>query len=328
MKFSLHSLSTKVRSALSWPDRLERALSAQAPFKFDPYCHAGTVDAESVVQWDEWMREPGAASLLGYRRSASGSMHSWFPEVPNLGGSGHAAAFDGWMCDIRDVTALSASKAPLAVYSSLDDLAHAECVGMLEPGCYTADTVARYLDKAGVLPDGSFRRRGDHLEAAVWDGRLSWMNAGGSHNFSAARRIAGAIGLQVPVMGRLKVRALSEASVDFLNNDFAMFVVSGDPVAKTALLEALRIAGASYLSTELPRPYVSDDGQVVFLPRGDERSMRAAARMAEAGCFDLNAHLDELLETQRLVRAALFRQDDACDTCDSEGDTGALRPRG
>lgn len=327
MKFSLHSLLTEARSALSWPDRLERALSAHAPFQFDPYCHAGTVDSDSVVQWDDWMREPGAASLVGYRRSASGLMHSWFPEVPKLGGDGHAAAFDCWMCDIRDVTALSASKAPLTLYSSLDDLAHAECVGMLKPGCYTAGTVARYLDKAGVLADGSFRRRGDHLEAAVWDGRLSWANTGGSHNFSAARCIAGAIGLKVPIMGRLKVRALSEASIDFLNNDFAMFVVSGDPVAKTALLEALRIGGASYLSTELPRPYVSDDGQVVFLPRGDERSMRAAARMAEAGCFDLNAHLVDLLETQKLVRAALFRQDDACDS-DSEDDLGAMGPRG
>lgn len=327
MTFSLPSLVTGVRSALGWPDRLERALTAQPPFQFDPYCHVGTVDAESVVQWDEWMREPGAASLVGYRRGAGGSMHSWFPEVPKLGCDEHSAAFEGWMCDIRDVTALSASKAPLTLYSSLDDLAHAECVGMLEPGCYTADTVARYLGKAGVLTDGSFRRRGDHLEAAVWDGRLSWANTGGSHNFSAARCIAGAIGLQVPVMGRLKVRALSEESIDLLNNDFAMFVVAGDPVAKTALLEALRIGGASYLSTSLPRPYVSDEGQVVFLPRGDERSMRVAARMAGAGCFDLNAHLVELLETQRLVRAALFRQDDACDR-DSEGDTGAMRPRG
>ena len=62
------------------------------------------------------------------------------------------------------------------------------------------------------------------------------------------------------------------------------------------LFEALRALRATFFMGELPTPHL--DGWVLLLPRGEPRSMIAAHTLANAGFFDLGAHLLTLLNKQ------------------------------
>lgn len=85
-------------------------------------------------------------------------------------------------------------------------------------------------------------------------------------------------------------------AVASLQRDYEMFVMADIPKATLGFHDAMQSFRASYLWQYLPRPY--RDSRAILLPRADERSMKVAAALHEAGFFDLGLHLRGLAARQ------------------------------
>lgn len=66
----------------------------------------------------------------------------------------------------------------------------------------------------------------DYFARYLWDGRVSFINSGGSHHFTATRYIASRIGASVPLRGKLHTDPINEMAVASLQRDYEMFVIA------------------------------------------------------------------------------------------------------
>lgn len=292
---------------LGLPDPLRVALAGFGPGRSVVLEPTGSALA-TRLDWTTWTMGGGsgtrAGELLGFGLEPDGYRSHW-RSVPALAALASTTT-QQVECDIRDVTGLAACKSPLAPYGTLDAFAEERCANLIEPS--TPEALARLLAWSEIR----ILRGGDHLRAFAYEpDALFLCNAGGGHHFAAARYVAGRLGAPVPLSGRLERVELNDAAVEALRREFEIFLL--DPgageqtaaVCEVTLTDGLRAIGATYYLRSLPPPL--SQCRAVFLPRDDARSLRAARAFRESGVTDLGAHLQRLVEKQRLAPALPWR---------------------
>lgn len=287
------------------PIRL-RELLATASGKLDVDLAPKGIAEGQVTDWGNWRGDgygvspSGAKAVLTGWKMKNGHYLGDQVSFAALGQLVRRETDPRFTCDIRDIEGLCSSKSDLALPPTLDDFAEVACKKLI------AEVSPKALNE--LLQWGEIRimHGGDNLALYGWDGRVFYSNNGGSHHFAAARYVAGELGREVPITGRLERDILCEDAVAQLTAEFEVFVL---PEASALpenfeyrLIESMEAIEASYYKRSLPRPH--SGCTALFLPRSDGQSMKAAAELRNAGAMDLGAHFRHLVQRQHELREA------------------------
>lgn len=239
-----------------------------------------------------WNIDTTPFALLPPQKTASGwhreRWDSWkLPELcrPSLNLVSAQVTKD-WVCDIRDVDALSAAKSCLDECANLDDFAVRYCSSLCNET--TEEAIERNMRHYEVRiehPDS-----GDHFAAYEWDRRLILCNAGGAHHFAAARYIAGQIGTRRRLCGNFYRYRLDAIAVEQLTARYALFAVH-DSVCN-GLWQLLQQFESKFHCAALPWPF--ETVNALFLPKSNARSQRVSALLTERRFVDLGEYLKML----------------------------------
>lgn len=295
----MRTTSTKILRVildnLGLPASLRHFLAESPDLKFSPEGRSRTIDITDVACWHQWGKGNHAigswrtaGELLGWRKEGP-EFCSYRLTVEALARLGTSEVVEDWESEIQDVEGLAASKADLAAFSTLDEMA-VQRVSYLV-GEVSQQNLEASLGWPGVAILHQNQTR-DHLAYHQWDRRLFLCNSDGSHHFVAGRYLASRLGVKVPLKANLHIHRISPQAVAALVDDYQIFALSDDPSAFVQFHEAMRSYRAGYLWIDLPWPYTG--GRAVFLPRTDHRSMKVASLLREEGHSDLGAHLRDL----------------------------------
>ena len=295
----MRTTSTKILrvilDCLGLPASFKHMLAESPDLKFSLDGASRTIDITDVACWHQWGKGNhaigswrAAGELLGWRSEGS-EFCSYRLTVEALARLGFTEIVKDWECEIQDVEGIAASKADLAAFSTLDDMA-VHCAGYLA-GEVCQLNLAASLGWPGVAIL-HMNQTGDYLAYQQWDRGLFLMYSDGSHHFAAGRYLASRLGVKVPLKANLHIHRISPQAVAALVGDFEIFALSDDPSAFGQFHDEMRSYRAGYLWIDLPRPYTG--GRAVFLPRTDHRSMKVASLLREEGHSDLGAHLRDL----------------------------------
>jgi len=283
----LRSLRFHLDQALGKPVSIARFLNEHPPAKVEfPNSNQG-ITTEKTVRWHDWnwRDNSGNDALLWWSQHRNGfrSSHRCIDELNNFT---QCLTLDRWECDIRTIEGLAASKSDLSEFSTLDEFAALESPKEIEE--ISVRNLSKNLDHREIRirnsPDGG----GDFFVRYLWDGpRTFLINHGGSHHFAAARYIARALDMPVPLSGRLEVCRIPTLSVQELTRKYDLFAM---PLFIDYFHEAMKSFKASYGYCKLPRP-LDRSAYLIFLPRDEPRSMKASTALRGAGIFDVSDYL-------------------------------------
>ncbi|MCG5495556.1 DUF6685 family protein [Ectothiorhodospira variabilis] len=280
---------------LAQPVRLRRALTDQpnlvnsCPALLGRHEESG-VGLDSVMQWHRW--NPQDLSWPARQRLDVGYRHA--PRhIPELRALCKETEIPEWSCDIQEVEGIAASKSKLEGASDLDAWVESRASHLIEDISEEGLAAVLSHDQIRIL---NSPRHSDYFQKHTWDGRVFWVNDGGSHHFAAARYIASRIGQPVRLTALLKTYSIDPDVVSSLREQYEVFAIEEDEERRLAVQSALESVGAAYCWGQLPPP-CAEQAFVVLLPKNDRRARRAAQVMRETGTFDLGAHLSELSAT-------------------------------
>lgn len=143
----------------------------------------------------------------------------------------------------------------------------------------------------------------DSFSVRMWDGRLFLGNAGGSHHFAAAARIAKVIGSAVPLCAKLHVHWLNVPAWEWL---LARYRITHVPSGSTywSRADVAEIVDECYVIDLPPR---FDGREFLLLSRGARGTPAVLKVLAEHGTVEVTDQLQSLLhkqlELQKLVSA-------------------------
>jgi hypothetical protein len=252
------------------------------------------IAARTVIAWYQWSN-----TSWGLSSQPTGWLKGWRMEgdryqpcqqhVQALSSLVKESVISNWTTEIQQIGGFSASKSKLEELESMDIMATRNSPEMIDE--ITEAKLQRNLAHDQIRIINSPDTTSDCFVRFGWDDLTYLFNAGGSHHFAAARYIAGKLGIEVPLNGKLVTFDIDRDSVIALRQEFEMFTIK-----KTMLLDlfdAMRLFGAPLLHQALPMPHYHDIC-AVFLPRKNDRSMRVAEQLHAAGWTDLGEHLAEL----------------------------------
>jgi len=289
MKKAIKYLVNAALAGIGIPCEIKQYLLATPQMRVDLKNLPFSIALPSVIRWQDWKN----ASLYDYFATKN-VIQLWqhqYPQqgatsvvVPELADLVTTTTTENWHCDIRDVEGLSAANAAIEKRISIDEMAEIDCANYIHD--LTAECIDRNMahDQVRILNKNS----SDYFTLHGWDARVFLMNAGGAHHFATARYIAGKIGKQYPLHGRLVSHTINRSVAFQLNAKYQMFV-SGQEYAYVQFLEAMRMYQAPIGYLALPKP-ISDSVALCF-PRDNARSMRVAALFEKLEFFDLGKHL-------------------------------------
>jgi hypothetical protein len=179
------------------------------------------------------------------------------------------------------VEGLSASKAPLEAFATLDEFAVQACASELAKGL---DACIQHCRSRIVSGDRY------PLSVAHWDGRLFLENSDGSHHFAAARYIAGREKRRIELPVRLRRTWFDADAIAKLRRQYDVFAVRGPRAF--AIGEALARFNVRIERADAPRQ-VGDDVELWFVARS-ARAEKAARLLRGAGALDVARYLEEL----------------------------------
>jgi hypothetical protein len=295
MRISSKKILRVILDSLGLPASLRHFLAESQDLKFSSEVRSRTIDVTDVATWHEWGKGNhaigswrAAGELLGWRSEGS-EFCSYRQTIEALARLGFTEIVKDWECEIQDVEGIAASKADLAAFSTLDEMA-VQCAGYLAGEVSNQNLAASLGWPGGAILH--INQTEDYLAYHQWDRRVFLMNSDGSHHFVAGRYLAARLGVTVPLTANLHIHRISSQAVAALVADFEIFALSDDPSAFGQFHDAMRSYRAGYLWIDLPRTYTG--GRAVFLPRTDHRSMKVASLLRDEGHSDLGAHLMSL----------------------------------
>lgn len=272
------------------PASLVRLLSSGA-IGLPPITPAAlSADGNSIMQWHEWLSEPSSIIGWSHQSAAYYVSGSWPFEARKIGAPVKAPT--NVSVNIGNIEMLTASKAVLADFADLDEMASARCADLITPAngaqlraCMAHPQTARLLSGEDA-----------HLIVHAWDGRLVLSNSGGSHHFAAARYLARVLGEPITITAPATEYRLDTVAVTFLHNLYGVFVIDSTPESTNAFHQGMKAFEAPYFHSDLPRP--ASGLQAVFLPRKHHRAKTVIETLQAAGAADLGAHLVQLASQQ------------------------------
>lgn len=281
----IQSIADEIMNDLGYPASVKSALRDMPEICATISTPARSIDEESIIKWQEM----NAKSISGWR-TRGGYYESFQVETPALASLTRKTITENWCCDLSEIQGFRSSKSDLAKFHTTDEMVEHDSKEMIEE--ISHENILRNLAHPGIrLINGS--QASDHFRRYAWDGRLTLANSDGSHHVAAAKYIAMRLGEKVPLTGKLIEYAFDHLAVAALRAEFEMLVVSNHPAPSNAFHDAMRRAKVTWLWLDIPR---NQDAQIVFLPKNEARSMRAARILRQAGCQDAGALLASLAE--------------------------------
>lgn len=289
-------LKYAITDALAIPMRIENHLKQHPELRIDmpPLGHVMSTD-HSLVHWDLWSGTY-RQDLHYWQREYNGyrCTHIALAELANLVTS---EKIESWSCDITDVDCVMCSKSKLSEFATLDDMVEANSRDYID--AITDEKLKKNLAHQEIRIIHS--KGSDHFVRYAWDGRLYLANSGGSHHFAAARYIAKRLPREVPLHGTLYIYRLNSTSVNSLNARFRMFAINGDNFFR-GFSEVLETFDCPYGLLDAPRPFnlstgllkgprTFNDAKVLFLDKSNQRAMRVADVLENAGVINWNLFL-------------------------------------
>lgn len=248
----------------------------------------------SVVKWHEW----GKVSPFQWPRLNLGELKLWryssgsydfcYLTRDELKQFGVCSIKENWTCDIQEITGLCSSKSELTDFKCLDEMVESNSREMIDRISYEKLNQNLAHGEIRILHENS----SDYFARYAWDHRLFLMNSGGSHHFAAARYIASRISMPVPLKGKLRYYSINPDAVFSLQREFDIFLLNDAANISMAFHHAMKRFRAAYIKKPLPSPL--DDAIAIMLPHNDQRSVKVANVMREAGCLDLGVYLQSI----------------------------------
>lgn len=281
-----------------------------------------SVAAGDVVRWQWWDKRE-----LQYWRGPAPYYGATTVDRDDLNHFVIETVDDNWSCEIRDVVGLSASRANLSKFHTLDELAETVFPGMLHPA--SERKIRELLKKYNYYNEVSGitdpQKRSGRFWRYMWDGgRVHLANSVDMHPLVAARYIAGRIGVPVRLYGKLHTFRINLSAALSLTADFDIYTMPG-PSAYVDFGEAMRMFGAPYGVYSLPCGVLFDAGRgmtryrgsgavydsledhryqsvdLILLPRADKLAMRVSSVLRQAGLFDAGRFILETAHGQEAV---------------------------
>lgn len=141
--------------------------------------------------------------------------------------------------------------------------------------------------------------RSDSFTSFGWDDRLLLNNHGGSHHFSAARRLASELGVKVPLQLNHEHHVLDADTVHFLERSFALMVIPYSNMYNE-LKYALRRENIPVVPGSFRAPFCFGYESVVLpLSLNTNAAVSAASYLRSCGFTDMVDHLIEDLGVQQ-----------------------------
>lgn len=198
--------------------------------------------------------------------------------------------------DIADVNNILLSKSELSRYPTMR--AFENRTPNHEYGQGTPGDLQRCLAHSEVRCLKGTHHKCDSFTSFGWDERLLLNNNGGSHNFSAARRIARELGVKVPLQLSLEHHELNPDAVHLVQQSLALLVVPHED-----LFKELRYAMRHEMIPVIPGCFRAPrcygyDAHVLALSLKNDISAKAANYLRSCGFTDLVDHLVEDLGVQ------------------------------
>ena len=205
--------------------------------------------------------------------------------------------------DIQDVTNILLSKSRLSLFSSMHAFEHRRPNHEYRQGsradlqrCLAHDQVRCLKGTLCV---------GDSFTSFGWDERLLLNNQGGSHHFSAARRIARELSVKVPLQLDHEHHVLDANAVHFIEQSVSLIVVPY-PDLWDELKYALRREQIPVIPGCFRAPTCyGDEAMVLPLSLRSDCATLAAAYLRSCGFIDLVDHLIEDLGAQLMRQKRL-----------------------
>ena len=209
--------------------------------------------------------------------------------------------------DIADVSNILLSKSNLASFPTME--AFENRMPNHEYGNGTQADLSRCLDHNEVRCLKGRRHGVDSASSFAWDSRLLLNNHGGSHHFSAARRIAKELKVNVALELLHEHHALNADVVREISESLALLVIPRDPDNPNDwngvpgllwdLKTALRREGVPFFRGEFRAPECYGEARVLPLPLTNDASAKAAKYLKACGFTDLVSDLVVDLDVQR-----------------------------
>lgn len=198
--------------------------------------------------------------------------------------------------DIADVDNILLSKSTLSRYPTMEVFEKRS--PNHEYGQGTPGDLQRCLAHEQIRCLKGTLHKSESFTSFGWDDRLLLNNMGGSHHFSAARRIAREQGIKVPLQLKHEHHALNPDAVHFVEQSLVLLVIPHEDLFKE-LRYALRQEMVPVIPGRFraPRCY-GNDAHVLALSLKSEPSAKAANYLRSCGFTDLVDHLIEDLGVQ------------------------------
>jgi hypothetical protein len=202
--------------------------------------------------------------------------------------------------DIADVRNILLSKSDLSTFATLESFENRS--PNYEYGEGTSQDLQGCLDHNEIRCLKGTPLISDSFSSFGWDDRLLLNNHGGSHHFSAARRIARELGVKVPLQLVQHHHALDEATVGLIERTLALILIPNQELLND-LRSALRTEGVPIVQGDFRAPpYCGDDTKLLPLDLSNPLSSTAAAYLRRCGFTDLVSHLLEDFQQQMAFR--------------------------
>ncbi|MDL5034392.1 hypothetical protein QRD43_20990 [Pelomonas sp. APW6] len=235
------------------------------------------IDLRGRMQWDQLLcRDYGDNSVVGATE-----------------------VIEDWTCDISDVFGLAASKSDLRRFTSLEEMVRADFPSLLND--VSLEGLQRLKEHDGGKNFNTDPMRTFMVNA--WDGRIYLSNDGGSRHFAAAQYVAGQLGQQIEMTGKLEVRRLNIFKIQEVKKRYRAFRISESGFSE--LEDAVRVFGgasgsARDISQVIRFPESPDERYSVIytIDISTSRGQKIAAVMNEAGHIELLGHLESLCSNQ------------------------------
>lgn len=281
MKFNgfLQFIAEPIYDFFKYPKKLKMDLARMPSIKIKMEIPHKVACSHQIIRWDQWQEDYYDSKYkLGQNTG----------DIPELECLTVKEINPNWSCDIGDVAGLSASKADLRKFKTLDDFA----ISTSFANEITEDNFHKNLawENRRIITDPYFKQYG-------WDNnRVHLSNSGGSHHFAAARYLAGKLSKKVTIKGKLVSCKLSPVSVRSLLNKFNLHAVPS-PYG-ILIIEQCWSFKVAYGVFRAPRPFVGVE--IIFLPKQNKGALAISSMLEKNGVFNFGQLLSYSLKQQEM----------------------------
>lgn len=186
--------------------------------------------------------------------------------------------------DIRQITALNASKSTLENFHKIEDIAIKNSPELIQK--ITMDAIDEMMNWGEVNRDFKAVTYYNYLQ------RYVVFNSGGSHHFAAAQYIATRLDEQYKINVHLKTISLRHELINELCLNYDVFIFEHNDLIK--LINLRKLSGGKFMFYIKNYPINHNTKRIIFLPNNNDYSVVVTKELILNNCKSINKQLLEL----------------------------------